>query len=64
VISRDTHTPKEQDPYVIAGHTVCDDANIVLTSIDTCAPKVGTADKNAFNRRRRILGNRDISETG
>jgi hypothetical protein len=55
---------RPQDPYVIPGHTVCDDANIVLTSIDTCAPKVGTADKNAFNRRRRILGNRDDSEAG
>jgi hypothetical protein len=48
----DNHTPKEQyRPYVISGQAVGDAANIVLTSIDTCAPRApnfGVPEKNVF----------------
>ena len=36
----DSHTPKEQySPYVISGQATGEPAEIVLNSIDTCAPK-------------------------
>jgi hypothetical protein len=36
----DNHTPGEQyRPYVISGQAVGEPVNIILTSIDTCAPK-------------------------
>jgi hypothetical protein len=44
-------------PYVIAGHAVCDDANIVLTSIETCVPNCPTRMFSIGVAR--ILGNRD-----
>jgi hypothetical protein len=46
------HTPKEQyRPYVISGQAVGDPANLVLRSVDTCAPKApnfGVPEKNVF----------------
>ena len=46
------HTPKEQyRPYVISGQAVGEPANIVLTKIDTCAPKAahfGVPENNVF----------------
>jgi hypothetical protein len=48
----ENHTPKEQyRPYVISGHAIGEAANIVLKSVDTCAPKApnfGAPDKNVF----------------
>jgi hypothetical protein len=48
----DSHTPKEQyRPYVISGHATGDADNIVLKSIDTCAPRApnfGVPEKNVF----------------
>lgn len=48
----DDHTPKDiYRPYVISGQAVGKPANIVLTSIDTCAPKAvhfGVPEKNVF----------------
>jgi hypothetical protein len=48
----DTHASKEQyRPYVISGQAVGDAANIVLKSIDTCAPKApnfGVPEGNVF----------------
>ncbi len=48
----DSHTPKEQyRPYVISGQAIGEAADIVLKSIDTCAPKAqnfGVPDKNVF----------------
>jgi hypothetical protein len=48
----DNHAPKEQyRPYVISGQAIGEAANIVLKSIDTCAPKApnfGVPDKNVF----------------
>jgi len=48
----DNHTPKEQyRPYIISGQAIGEAANIVLKSIDTCAPKApnfGVPDKNVF----------------
>jgi len=48
----DNHTPKEQyRPYVISGQAVGEPANIVLTAIDTCAPKAahfGVPENNVF----------------
>ena len=48
----DNHTPKDQyRPYVISGQAVGEPSNIVLTSIDTCAPKAahfGVPEKNVF----------------
>jgi hypothetical protein len=49
----DTHAPKDQyRPYVISGQAIGEAANnIVLKSIDTCAPKApnfGVPDKNVF----------------
>jgi hypothetical protein len=48
----DNHTPKEQySPYVISGQAIGDPANIVLKSVDTCAPKApnfGVPDRNVF----------------
>jgi hypothetical protein len=48
----DNRTPKEQyRPYVISGQAVGDAANIVLTAIDTCAPKApnfGVPETNVF----------------
>ena len=48
----DSHTPKEQySPYIISGQAIGEPANIVLKSIDTCAPKApnfGVPDKNVF----------------
>ena len=48
----DNHTPRDQyRPYVISGQAVGEPANIVLTSIDTCAPKAphfGVPEKNVF----------------
>jgi hypothetical protein len=48
----ETHAPKEQySPYVISGQAVGDAVNVVLTSIDTCAPKApnfGVPEKNVF----------------
>jgi len=46
------HTPKEQyRPYVISGQAVGEPADILLTKIDTCAPKAahfGVPEKNVF----------------
>lgn len=46
------HTPKDQyRPYVISGQAVGDPSNIVLTKIDTCAPKAahfGVPEENVF----------------
>jgi hypothetical protein len=48
----DNQTPKEQyRPYVISGQAIGERANIVLKSIDTCAPrapKFGVPDQNVF----------------
>jgi len=48
----DRHTPKDQySPYIISGQAVGDGNNVVLTSIDTCAPKApnfGVPEKNVF----------------
>jgi len=48
----DNHTPKEQyRPYIISGQAIGEGGNIVLRSIDTCAPKApnfGVPDKNVF----------------
>lgn len=48
----DNHTPRDQyRPYVISGQAVGEPANIVLTSIDTCAPKAahfGVPENNVF----------------
>jgi hypothetical protein len=48
----DTHAPKEQyRPYVISGQAVGEAPNIVLKSIDTCAPKApnfGVPEGNVF----------------
>jgi hypothetical protein len=48
----DSHTPKEQyRPYVISGQAVGDGRNIVLKSIDTCAPQAahfGVPEQNVF----------------
>ena len=48
----DNHTPKEQyRPYIISGQAIGEGDNIVLRSIDTCAPKApnfGVPDKNVF----------------
>jgi hypothetical protein len=48
----DNHTPKEQyQPYVISGQAIGEGNDIVLASIDTCAPKAphfGVPDKNLF----------------
>lgn len=48
----DNHTPREQyRPYVISGQAVGEPAKIILTSIDTCAPKAahfGVPEKNVF----------------
>lgn len=48
----DNHTPKEQyRPYVISGQAVGESTNIVLTSIDSCAPRAahfGVPEKNVF----------------
>jgi hypothetical protein len=48
----DNHTPKEQyRPYVISGQATGEAANIVLKSIDTCAPKApnfGAPDQSVF----------------
>lgn len=48
----DNHTPKEQyRPYIISGQAIGEGSNIVLKSIDTCAPKApnfGVPDKNVF----------------
>jgi hypothetical protein len=48
----DNHTPKEQyRPYIISGQAVGDATNIVLKSVDTCAPKApnfGVPDANVF----------------
>jgi hypothetical protein len=48
----DNRTPKDQyRPYVISGQATGEAANIVLRSIDTCAPKApnfGVPDKNVF----------------
>jgi hypothetical protein len=48
----DNHTPKDQyRPYVISGQATGEPANIVLTSIDDCAPKAahfGVPENNVF----------------
>jgi hypothetical protein len=48
----DNHTPKEQyRPYVISGQAIGEGAAIVLTAVDTCAPKApnfGVPDQNVF----------------
>jgi hypothetical protein len=48
----DTHAPKEQySPYVISGQAIGEPANIVLTSVDTCAAKAakfGVPEANVF----------------
>ena len=48
----DNHTPKEQyRPYIISGQAIREGDNIVLRSIDTCAPKApnfGVPDQNVF----------------
>ena len=48
----DNHTAKDQyRPYVISGHAIGEPANIVLTSIDSCAPKAahfGVPEGNVF----------------
>lgn len=48
----DNHTPRDQyRPYVISGQAVGEPANIVLTSVDTCAPKAahfGVPEENVF----------------
>jgi len=48
----DSHTPKEQyQPYIISGQAVGQTADIVLKSVDTCAPKAphfGVPEANVF----------------
>jgi len=48
----DRRTPKEQySPYIISGQAVGEPANIILKSIDTCAPKAprfGVPEGNVF----------------
>ena len=48
----DRHTPKDQySPYIISGQALGEGNNVVLTSIDTCAPKApnfGVPEKNVF----------------
>ncbi|MBI2679470.1 MAG: hypothetical protein HYX25_00510 [Candidatus Solibacter usitatus] len=48
----DNHTPKEQyRPYIISGQAIGEGDNIVLRSIDTCAPRApnfGVPEKNVF----------------
>jgi hypothetical protein len=48
----DNHVPKEQyRPYVISGQAIGDTANVVLKSVDTCAPKAphfGVPEQNVF----------------
>jgi hypothetical protein len=48
----DSHTPKAQyRPYIISGQAVSPSADLVLKSVDTCAPKApnfGVPDKNVF----------------
>lgn len=48
----DNHTPKEQyRPYVIAGQTIGEGSDMVLTSVDTCAPKAdhfGASEQSIF----------------
>ena len=48
----ENHTPKDQyRPYVISGQNVGGPDNVVLTSIDDCAPKAshfGVPEKNVF----------------
>ena len=48
----DNKTPKEQySPYVISGHAVKETPEIVLSRIDTCAPKAskyGVPEENVF----------------
>jgi hypothetical protein len=48
----DNRTPKDEyRPYVISGQALGETANIVLTSIDTCAPKApkfGVPETNVF----------------
>lgn len=48
----ENHTPSDQyRPYVISGQAVGEPSNIILTSIDTCAPKAthfGVPEKNVF----------------
>jgi hypothetical protein len=48
----DNHTSKEQyRPYIISGQAIGEGANIVLKTIDTCAPKApnfGVPDQNVF----------------
>jgi hypothetical protein len=48
----DGRTPKEQySPYIISGQAVGEAANIILSSVDTCAPKAprfGVPEGNVF----------------
>jgi hypothetical protein len=48
----DNHTRKEEyRPYIISGQAVSDSPDIVLKSVDTCAPRApnfGVPDKNVF----------------
>ena len=48
----DMRTPKEQySPYIISGQAVGEAANIILSSVDTCAPKAprfGVPEGNVF----------------
>src|SRR5262249_12735750 len=48
----DTHMPKDQyRPYIVSGQAVGEPADIVLKSVDTCAPKApnfGVPDENVF----------------
>jgi hypothetical protein len=48
----DSHTPKERyRPYIISGQAIGEPTDIVLESIDTCAPKAsnfGVPDKNVY----------------
>jgi len=48
----DSRTPKDQySPYVISGQALGEPANIVLKSVDTCAPKApkfGVPEENVF----------------
>jgi hypothetical protein len=48
----DNRTPKDQySPYVISGYVVKETPEIVLISIDTCAPKAtkfGVPEENVF----------------
>jgi hypothetical protein len=48
----DSRTPKDQySPYVISGQAIGEPSDIVLKSIDTCAPKApkfGVPDENVF----------------